>query len=136
MKRLSPLALSTLAASLLLGGCAGLFPPGADEMAKLPVVRYGQPAPAGGEYVLHYPAGAPLPVVASVDGTLLEKAGRASFDVAVKRDVYVYRNWVSFDGKRWASGDDLVTGDFRVTLPGEADGKAPGALAARFDLRP
>lgn len=132
MKRVS---LAILAATLGLGACAGI-PPTASEMAAVPVVRYGNQAPAGGEFVLHYPAGAALPVVASVDGTLLGRSAQATLDVAVKRDVYVYRNWVSFDGKTWQSGNGAVDGEFRITLPGETDGKAPGSMSARFDLKP
>lgn len=133
MKRVSLPILAAVALSL--GACAGI-PPSAEEMAKVPVVRYGNTAPAGNQFVLHYPAGAPLPVVASVGGSLLEKPAQATLDVAVKRDVYVYRNWVSFDGKTWQPGDSAVGGDFRITLPGEEDGKAAGSMSARFDLKP
>ncbi|HYD32044.1 MAG TPA: hypothetical protein VEB64_14480 [Azospirillaceae bacterium] len=133
MKRM-PLA-ALIVSALSLGACAGI-PPSADEMAKVPVVRYGSPAPAGSKFVLHYPAGAALPVVASVNGSLLEKPAQASMDVAVKRDIYVYQQWVSFDGKIWQNGDRVMDNDFLITLPGETDGKAPGTMSARFDLKP
>lgn len=130
------LTAALLAATATLAGCAGLMAPGADEMAKVPVVRYGEAAPAGGEHVLLYPAGAPLPVVASVSGTLLAKTGEARMEVATSRDVYVYKNWLSFDGKNWMSGSQAVGGEFAITLPGEKDSKAPGTMSARFDLKP
>jgi len=130
------LTAALLAATATLAGCAGLMAPGADEMAKVPVVRYGEAAPAGGEHVLLYPAGAPLPVVASVSGTLLSKTGEARMEVATSRDVYVYKNWLSFDGKNWMSGSQAVGGEFAITLPGEKDSKAPGTMSARFDLKP
>lgn len=133
MKRASLILLAAVAASL--GACAGIPPSGA-EMASVPVVRYGNPAPADGRFVLLYPAGSPLPVVASVGGSLLERPAQSALDVALKRDVYLYRNWVSFDGKIWQAGDGVVASDFRITLPGEADGKAPGSMTARFDLKP
>jgi hypothetical protein len=133
MKRVSLAILAT--ATLSLGACAG-FPPTSEKMAKVPVVRYGSPAPADGEFVLLYPAGAPLPVVASVGGSLLEQPAQAALNVALKRDVYLYRYWVSFDGKTWQDGDDVVDGEFTITLPGETDGKAPGTMSARFDLKP
>src|SRR5689334_203069 len=132
MKRASLATLVT--ATLGLGACAGI-PPTGDEMAKVPVVRYGNPAPADGRFVLHYPAGAPLPVIASVGGSLMEQPAQAALDVALKRDVYIYRHWVSFDGKTWQAGDGVVAGDFRIVLPGEADGKAPGTMSASFDLK-
>ncbi|WP_448188333.1 hypothetical protein [Azospirillum sp. sgz301742] len=119
-----------------LGGCVGLFPPGAEDMAKLPVVRYGEAAPAGGEYVRLYPAGVPLPVVAGVSGTVLTKPAQARLEVATNRDIYVYRTWVSFDGKTWQAGDKVMDARFEMKLPGETDTKAPGALTAQFDLKP
>ncbi|HYD69569.1 hypothetical protein [Azospirillum sp.] len=130
------LTAALLAATATLAGCAGLMAPGADEMAKVPVVRYGEAAPAGGEHVLLYPAGAPLPVVASVSGSLLSRTGEARMEVATSRDVYVYKNWLSFDGKNWMSGTQAVGGEFAITLPGEKDSKAPGTMSARFDLKP
>lgn len=130
----APLAMIAIA-TLGLGACAGI-PPTAEEMAKVPVVRYGSPAPADGGFVLHYPAGAPLPVDTSVGGSLLEKPAQTTLNVAVKRDVYLYRHWISFDGKTWQPGDGVVAGDFRITLPGQTDGKTPGSMAARFDLKP
>lgn len=130
------LTAALLAATATLAGCAGMMAPGADEMAKVPVVRYGEAAPAGGEHVLLYPAGAPLPVVASVSGSLLAKPGQARMEVATIRDVYVYKNWLSFDGKNWMAGHQAVGGEFIITLPGEKDSKAPGTMSARFDLKP
>lgn len=125
--------LMSLALTLSLGACA--VPPGAADMADVPVVRFGQAAPAGKEFVLYYLAGTPLPVVATVDGSLLAKSGKATLDVATNRDVYVFRQWVSFDGKTWTRGDSAVTGNFEVVLPGQRTGGEPGALSARFDVR-
>lgn len=131
------LSAALLAATVTLAGCAGLMPaPSADEMAKIPVVRYGEAPSAGGDSVLLYPAGAPLPVVASVTGSLLSKPGQARMEVATNRDVYVYKAWVSFDGKTWMSSDKAVGGEFALTLPGEKDSTSPGTMSARFDLKP
>ena len=95
----------------------------------------GQTAPAGQPFVLHYPAGAPLPVETSVSGTLLEKTDKSELQVSLKRDVYVYKHWASFDGKDWQRGDRLVGGRIGLTLPGESDGRAPGTLSAEFNLK-
>lgn len=135
MKRIPVAAL--LVATAALAGCAGMMPPpSAAEMAAIPVVRYGEATPAGGEHVLLYPAGAPLPVVASVYGSLLAKPAQARMEVATNRDVYIYKSWVSFDGKTWMAGNQAVGGEFEMTIPGEKDTKAPGTLSARFDLKP
>lgn len=128
------LLLSSLAVVLSLGACA--VPPSSADMADVPVVRFGQSAPADKEFVLHYPAGTSLPVVASVDGSLLARSDKATLDVATNRDVYVFRQWVSFDGKTWMRGDSAVTGNFEIVLPGQRTGGDPGTLSARFDVRP
>ena len=124
-----------IAAGLSLGGCASMFPPKAEDLAQTPVVRFGEAAPTGKEFIMHFPAGAPLPVVATVDGTLLEHKASASLQVALKRDVYLYRQWLSFDGKTWVSSHDAVGGKFLIELPGVKDGKNPGAMSAEFNLR-
>lgn len=131
MKTLSALLL----AGLGLNACAGISPPSASEMAALPVLTYGQPAPAGQDFVLHYPAGTPLPVQATVTGSLLAREDKADLQVSLKRDVYVYKGWVSFDGKNWQRSQELVTGKITATIPGEADGRNPGTLAAEFNLK-
>lgn len=122
-----------IACLLPLGACA--IPPSGADLADVPVVRFGQPAPAGKDFILFYPAGTPLPVLATVDGSLLAKTGQSALEVATVRDVYVFRQWVSFDGKTWVAGNNAVGGRFEITLPGERTGAEPGTLSARFDLR-
>lgn len=124
-----------IAAGLSLGGCASLFPPKAEDLAQTPVVRFGEAAPAGKEFVTFFPAGAPLPAVATVDGTLLERKASATMQVALKRDVYLYRQWLSFDGKTWVSSRDAVGGAFLIELPGVKDGRNPGVMRAEFNLK-
>jgi hypothetical protein len=135
MKRSLPLL---TAATLGLTGCASLMGPPAEppagELAEAPVVVYGQPAPKQ-PFVLHYRAGTPLAVVARVSGTLFDKDDSATLQVALKRDIYVYKYWASFDGRSWQRGDKLVSGNFRIELPGEKDGTGPGTMLAEFNLR-
>lgn len=124
--------------ALLLSACAGLGSPTADEISRLPIVRFGQPAPAG-EFVLLYPAGVNLPVVAKVDGILLVKSDQTQLNIQVKQDIFVYRDQVSFDGKNWHLGTDKIGSRFMFTLPGEKNGKrdaqSPGEMGAEFNLR-
>lgn len=123
---------------LLLSGCAA-FGPTPEEIARLPVVRYGQPVPADGNFVLLYPADADLPVIARVDGSLFAKTDRTTLKVRIKQDVYTYRDLVSFDGKTWSRSQDKLTGTFNFTLPGWKDGKQDGQnagqMAAEFNLK-
>lgn len=125
--------LAAMAAPALLAGCATQPPAG--DLASAPVVRFGQPVPADKNYVLLYPAGAPLPVVASVTGSLLSQDVQAQLTPSVNRDVYMYRQWVSFDGKSWTKGPNAITGAFHMTLPGAETGQEPGTLSGRFDLK-
>ena len=120
-------------AALSLSGCASLVPPSASEIAALPMVKYGQPAPADKNFILHYPAGVPLPMAASINGNLFEKNEQATLNPRLKRDVYVYKTWASFDGKTWQRDNQLVGGHLELRLPGDTDGNSAGTLAVEFN---
>ena len=121
-----------------LTACAGI-PPGGDEMARLPVVRFGDtpPAgqPAGQPFILLYPAGAPLPVETRIHGSLLQEEARGMLTVRTKQDLYTYKQWASLDGKTWKAGNQLVGGHFEIAVPGEKDGRNPGSMRAEFNLK-
>lgn len=125
---------------LLLTACAGLGGPNQAAIARLPVVAFGQPAPANTDFVLHYPAGSDLPIVAKVVGNMLARNDQATLTVRLKQDVFLYRDQISFDGKNWRHGQDVVGGKFVMGLPGIRDGRTfdaqtPGELSAEFNLR-
>lgn len=128
---MKPLSAAACLALLSLSAC--MTPPTAEQMANVPVVTFGQAAPANKNFVLYYPAGVALPVEASVNGTLLAKPAGTTLQVSLKHDVFVYRQWVSYDGKIWFNGQDKIGSRFRVTLPGEPDGANPGTMTASFD---
>lgn len=133
---MKPASSTTLALiALALAGCSGMMPPSANDMAQIPTVRFGDEAPAGKEFAILYPAGIPLPATASIKGSLLEKSDEATLHVTLKRDVYIFRNWVSFDGKNWQRSDKLVGGKFEIEIPGTRTGKNPGKLSAEFDQK-
>ena len=117
-----------------LTACAGL-PPGGDEMARLPVVRFGDSAPAGQPFILLYPAGAPLPVETRIHGSLLQEEAHGVLTVRTKQDVYTYKQWASLDGKTWKPGNQVVGGQFSIAVPGEKDGHNPGSMRAEFNLK-
>ena len=126
-------AIALAVAALSLSACASLVPPSASEIAALPTVKYGQPAPADKNFILHYPAGVPLPMVTSINGNLFEKNEQATLTPRLKRDVYVYKTWASFDGKTWQRGNQLVDGRLELRLPGDPDGNSAGKLAVEFN---
>lgn len=128
------LATATLA-TLTLAGCASFGAPSADELDRLPVVRFGDPAPAGQPFILLYPAGAPLPVEARIHGSLLEGEARSTLTVRTRQDLYTYKHWASLNGKNWKAGHDVVGGNFEIRVPGEQDGRNPGSMRAEFNLK-
>lgn len=121
--------------TLLLGACATLLPPSSADLAGLPVVRYGTPTPADGNFVLLYPAGVDLPLDTAVDGDIFEKNEQATLKPRLKRDIYVYKTWASLDGKNWQRGNTLVAGRIEFRLPGETDGRAAGKLRVEFNQK-
>ncbi len=118
-----------------LAGCSSMMPPRAKDMAQLPVVRFGDNALEGKEFILLYPAGMSLPVNASVSGTLLVQGDSTTLHVATKQDVYAYKQWVSFDGKTWQRSDKVIAGKYEIHVPGMPDGKTLGRLSAEFNLK-
>ena len=133
----TPLGIAIIALSL--SACASLTGPSPEEISRLPVVRFGQPAPTDGNFVLYYPAGVDLPVIAKIDGNLFSKPDQARLNVQIKQGIYTYRDLVSFDGKTWSNSQDKIGGKFWLALPGDKhgkrDGQSPGELAAEFNLR-
>jgi hypothetical protein len=124
-----------IAAALSMFGCCSWMAPSQQELAQVPKVRFGEAAPVGKKFVLIYPAGTPLPVVASVGGTLMDQTDKATLHVTLKRDLYVYGHWVSFDGKKWESGHHAVDGKFDFKLPGLENGSNSGTLGVTFNSK-
>ncbi|MBI5918634.1 MAG: hypothetical protein HY849_04585 [Nitrosomonadales bacterium] len=124
-----PIAMLTLS----LCACAGL-PPSANDLSHAPQIEFGQALPAGNHYILHYPAGTPLPVSASVDGSLFSLADQTDLHVTLKRDLYVFGQFVSFDGKDWRPSRDVIETKLELRIPQE-DGKKAGRLHIQLDLK-
>src|SRR5512145_1333824 len=116
-----------------LSACAG-FPPKPDELAKVPHIQFGQPLPQGNDYVLHFPAGTPLPVAAVVEGSLFERDDQATMHVTLKRDVYAYRQFVSFDGMNWQPFRNLIDIRMELQVP-QKDGGNAGIVRVKIDQK-
>ena len=145
----------------LLTACAGLGAPSSTDIQRLPVVRYGQAAPADRDFVLLYPAGADLPVNVQVDGSLLAKSDQAKLTVIGSASAMCLStaDQECFDGKNFGTmrsirfvakqqripvdwwrqlvniGFSRCRGDVpgsNGAFPGRRDGAQSGVLAARF----
>ena len=125
------LALLGLAA---LGGCVTARVPTADTLATLPVVTFGDPAPNHLEYVLYFPAGKPIPSETFVRGTALVRDAEGRLEVALKRDLYVYKGWASFDKKEWRPDRELITVAVLVKVPSPVHPRA-GQLGVQIDFK-
>ncbi|HCI13132.1 MAG: hypothetical protein A2063_02890 [Gallionellales bacterium GWA2_60_142] len=121
------------ATCIALSACAGL-PPSTAEIAQAPQIRFGQPLPKENNYVLHYPAGTPLPVSTVVDGNLFEHEGQSTLHVTLKRDVYVFKQFASFDGKNWQPARSLIETNLELRIPQE-DGSNAGYLHIKMNQK-
>lgn len=106
-----------------LSACSGLQRstgslPEATVLEALPLIKVGQAKPAQGDYIVFLPASELITATAKVQGTLFEKTDSKDLQVKLKKDVYLYKNWFSFDKQKWVKDTDAVGGNFRVTLPG------------------
>jgi hypothetical protein len=134
MKRLILLSIIVACTALTaLTACAGL-PPSAADIAKVPQIQFGQPLPEGKDYVLHFPAGTPLPVSTVVDGNLFEHDDHATLHVTLKRDVYVYGQFASFDGQNWKRAGKLIETFMVLQIP-QKDGLNAGMLHLKMDQK-
>ena len=117
-----------------LSGCATTRVPTADALATLPVVTFGDPAPNHLEYVLYFPAGKPIPSETFVRGNALVRDAEGRLDVALKRDLYVYKGWASFDKKEWRPDRELITVAVLVKVPSPVHPRA-GQLGVQIDFK-
>jgi hypothetical protein len=104
----------------LLGGCASVSGPDTAALGRLPVVAYGQPVPTDSDYILHFPAGVPIDTPVTFKGTLFERAVSETLTVKPATDIYVNKQWVSFDGEHWMQADKAIDTQVQVVLPGYA----------------
>jgi hypothetical protein len=120
-------------ALLVAAGCA-TQPPSADALSKLPVVQFGEAVPAGGEYILFFPADKPIPVNVAVKGSLFAREAEQRLDVTLRRGIYTYRNWVSYDRVTWRDGPEVIKSDFRIMIPSYQHPE-PGVIRIQMDER-
>ncbi len=125
------------ASLIIVVACAALtactcFGPSSAEIAKAPQIRFGQPLQKDGDYVLLFPAGTPLPVSVVVGGDLFEQEQQATLHVTLKRDVYIFGHFASFDGKNWSRGYKLIKSELKLEIP-QKDGNNAGLL--RLDMK-
>lgn len=105
-----------------LSACSGLQRttgslPDANVLEALPIITLGQSKPAQGDYIVYLSASELITATTTVRGTLLDKADSKDVQVKLKQDLYMYKNWVSFDKKKWSKDNDSIEGNIRISLP-------------------
>ena len=116
-----------------LTACAGM-PPNAKDLSSVPIINFGQPLPEEKDYVLHFPAGTPLPVSVLVGGGLFEKDDQSTLHVTLKHEVFVYKNYASFDGQNWKLGRKLIETKLELQIP-QKNGNNAGLLQLKLDQK-
>ncbi len=119
---------------LLTGGCASIERPTADEFTRLPLIPFGNSVPADGEYILHFPHGIAIDTPVTFGGNLFIADDMKTLSVTPRQDIYVYKEWVSYDRKNWQLADDAMKADLQLKLPGY-DHPQTGYLKLRLDSR-
>ena len=117
--------LLAVGATIGIIGCATMRLPDASLINSLPIIELGQESPDSNQYVLLLRAGVNIPVTVAISGSLLSKEGKTNTTVQLKRDLYLYQEWSSLDGKTWrpkninlliAAGLDPTGGKVDITV--------------------
>jgi hypothetical protein len=82
-------------------GCASTSTPDVSPINSLPVLEPGQETQNDEENVLLLRSGVDVPVTITLSGSLLSKESTTHTSIQLKRDLYLYKQWSSFDGKTW-----------------------------------
>ncbi len=121
-----------LAASLLIAGCASWQTPSPEALGNLPVVKFGDPIPAGRDYVLFFPPDTPIATTVSIKGSIFSKEAEQSLNVTLHRGIYSYKNLMSYDRVTWLDGRKALKTYVGVQLPGYVHPE-PGWVRIRLD---
>jgi len=118
--------------SLIWFGVAAAAAPSYEALAKLPVISFGETVPSS-DYILLFPAGKPVTLSVFIVGSLFEAPVSADLTVKPARDIMIYRDWASLDGRVWLPRGELIRSDVEAKIPGY-NHPYPGELKVRMDL--
>ncbi len=119
---------------LLSGGCASLDQPADNELASLPLIKFGNSVPENGQYILHFPQDVPIGTPVTFGGNLFIADDVKTLTVTPKQDIYVYKDWVSYDRINWQSAEQVMQADLQLQLPGY-DHPKTGYLNLQLDRK-
>jgi len=120
-------------ALLLASGCASVQP-SAEALSKLPVVQFGEPIPAGSDYILFFPADKPIPTNVAIKGSIFAREAEQRLNVTLRRDIYAYKQWISYDRVNWLNGQQTINTEIQIRIPGY-NHPEPGLVKIQMDER-
>jgi hypothetical protein len=123
---------TVLLAIALCGKAAAEAPPTYGTLAKMPVVRFGDPVP-NTDHILMFEPGQPITMTISIEGSLFSQPSVTDLVVTPSRTIFVYKEWASLDGEKWLPRGELIKSDVQVKIPGY-NHPMPGMLKVRMDL--
>ncbi len=132
---MNPHTIPLAALCLILGGCASMSPPQNAELERLPVVAYGDPVPADGDFILHFPAGVAIDTPVTFEGNLFQQAATARLAVKPAKDIYVHKQWMSYDRQHWVDANDRIEFKVEVVVPGYTHPE-PGYVRLEMNAKP
>jgi len=110
---------------IFLNGCTTA--PSKTTLAALPVIEFGETAPANGNFILYFPAGKDIPTNIGIEGDIFQQDQHHVLKVKLNRDIYSYKNWLSYDNKNWLYGQDVLDMKLEIKIPGH-DHPKPGYI--------
>ncbi len=122
-------------ALMTLSGCASWQAPSAQTLSGLSVIEFGDKVPTDKEFILHFTAGKPIPTSVAIKGNIFSQEAEDQLNVKLRRDIYVYRDWISFDRVNWIDGGKALGVKIEIKLPGYEYPK-PGYAHIQMDLKP
>ena len=93
---------------ILLFGCASMNTPSPSLIETMPVVTVGEAHSTHKEHIVFIPANTKFPVEFSVKGSVFTENASSKVMVSFKQDMYLYKYWASFDGKKWVGSHKLM----------------------------
>ena len=117
----------------LLAGCS--MTPSMPDFERLPVVNFGEPVPQNQEYILHFSANEPITTNIKIEGNLLQNPANETLAVKLTKDIYAYKEWVSFDKTNWSIARDVMEIRTLIKIPGTRHPE-PGIIQIKVNEKP
>ena len=100
---------------VMLSACA--TPPTPASLSGVPVVEFGNATPDKGDFILYFPSGKNIPTDVIIDGDIFQQTAKQVMTVKLKRDIYSYKDWMSYDKQNWHFARDKLSMMLDIKIP-------------------